>query len=132
MWRPILLFVAMSCWAVGALAQAPCTLRVTDIRIDALPKEGGASHDDERMAAGNEPREIPQLEDRYAAVSAKWARIRREQLERDRLDTDILFGANNGLKSCLTLSGATTEAKLLSKENEIKPDFYVDSIAQFM
>ena len=50
----------------------------------------------------------------------------------DRLDTDILFGANNGLKSCLTLSGVTTEAKLLSKENEIKPDFYVDSIAQFM
>ena len=50
----------------------------------------------------------------------------------DRLDTDILFGANNGLKSCLTLSGVTTEAKLLSKDNEIKPDFYVDSIAQFM
>ena len=50
----------------------------------------------------------------------------------DRLDTDILFGANNGLKSCLTLSGVTTETKLLSKENEIKPDFYVDSIAQFM
>ena len=50
----------------------------------------------------------------------------------DRLDTDILFGQNNGLKSCLTLSGVTTETKLLSKENEIKPDYYVDSIAQFM
>lgn len=50
----------------------------------------------------------------------------------DRLDTDILFGQNNGLKSCLTLSGVTTEAKLLSEENKIKPDFYVDSIAQFM
>merc|ERR1712070_1101870 len=50
----------------------------------------------------------------------------------DRLDTDILFGQNNGLLSCLTLSGVTTQDKLLSKENEIKPDFYVDSIAQFM
>ena len=30
----------------------------------------------------------------------------------DRLDTDILFGNDNGLKSCLTLSGVTTEEKL--------------------
>ena len=50
----------------------------------------------------------------------------------DRLDTDILFGQNNGLLSCLTLSGVTTEAKLLSKENTVKPDFYVGSIAEFM
>ena len=50
----------------------------------------------------------------------------------DRLDTDILFGQNNGLRSCLTLSGVTTEAKLLSEANEIKPDFYVGSIAEFM
>ena len=49
----------------------------------------------------------------------------------DRLDTDILFGQNNGLLSCLTLSGVTTEGKLLSAENAIKPDYYVDSIAQF-
>merc|ERR1719217_1185616 len=49
----------------------------------------------------------------------------------DRLDTDILFGQNNGLLSCLTLSGVTTETKLLSDENQIKPDYYVDSIAQF-
>ena len=50
----------------------------------------------------------------------------------DRLDTDILFGQNNGLLSCLTLSGVTTEAKLLSEENKVKPDFYVGSIAEFM
>ena len=95
----------------------------------------------------------------------------------DRLDTDILFGQDNGLqarapraaprrasrptrpclRSCgnchrpapssavttpptppptpqsvLTLSGVTTEAKLLSDENKIKPDWYVDSIAQFL
>lgn len=50
----------------------------------------------------------------------------------DRLDTDILFGQNNGLLSCLTLSGVTSEEKLLSKENDIKPDFYVKSIVDFM
>lgn len=50
----------------------------------------------------------------------------------DRLDTDILFGQNNGLLSCLTLSGVTTEEKLMSPENSIKPDFYVDSIADFL
>lgn len=48
----------------------------------------------------------------------------------DRLDTDILFGQNNGLVSCLTLSGVTTEEKLLSAENQIKPDYYVGSIAE--
>ena len=48
----------------------------------------------------------------------------------DRLDTDILFGQNNGLLSCLTLSGVTTEEKLLSPENQVKPDYYVGSIAE--
>ena len=50
----------------------------------------------------------------------------------DRLDTDILFGNDNGLKSCLTLSGVTTEEKLLSAENKVVPDFYVDSIADYL
>merc|ERR1712216_719994 len=50
----------------------------------------------------------------------------------DRLDTDTLFGKNNGLLSCLTLSGVTTEEKLLGPENKVKPDFYVGSIAEFM
>jgi phosphoglycolate/pyridoxal phosphate phosphatase family enzyme len=50
----------------------------------------------------------------------------------DRLDTDILFGNNNGLSSVLVLSGVTTEDKLFSPENEIKPDYYVDSIADFL
>lgn len=49
----------------------------------------------------------------------------------DRLDTDILFGTDNGLKSLLVLSGVTTEEKLLSEENTITPDFYTDSIADF-
>lgn len=49
----------------------------------------------------------------------------------DRLDTDILFGIRNGLQSCLTLSGVTTREVLLSSENEIIPDVFVDSIADF-
>mmetsp|Transcript_10783 Transcript_10783/g.22140 ORF Transcript_10783/g.22140 Transcript_10783/m.22140 type:complete len:362 (+) Transcript_10783:31-1116(+) len=49
----------------------------------------------------------------------------------DRLDTDILFGKNNGLKTCLVLSGVTSEEKLLGPENEVAPDFYADSIADF-
>ncbi|GAB5371976.1 hypothetical protein AAMO2058_001626000 [Amorphochlora amoebiformis] len=49
----------------------------------------------------------------------------------DRLDTDILFGKENGLKSCLTLTGVTTEKKLFDDENKIIPDVYVDSINAF-
>eukprot|EP00181_Compsopogon_caeruleus_P002514 CAMPEP_0184686996 /NCGR_PEP_ID=MMETSP0312-20130426/24793_1 /TAXON_ID=31354 /ORGANISM="Compsopogon coeruleus, Strain SAG 36.94" /LENGTH=298 /DNA_ID=CAMNT_0027142657 /DNA_START=173 /DNA_END=1069 /DNA_ORIENTATION=- len=50
----------------------------------------------------------------------------------DRLDTDVLFGKQNGLSSVLTLSGVTTEEKLKSPDNKIHPDFYVDSIADFV
>jgi len=49
----------------------------------------------------------------------------------DRLDTDILFGTDNGLKSVLVLSGVTSEEKLLSQENTITPDFYADTINDF-
>jgi len=49
----------------------------------------------------------------------------------DRLDTDVLFGTNNGLQSILVLSGVTSEEKLLSEENKITPDYYCDSIVNF-
>ncbi len=49
----------------------------------------------------------------------------------DRLDTDVLFGTDNGLKSLLVLSGVTTEEKLLSDENQITPDYYCDTINNF-
>ncbi|CEM21747.1 unnamed protein product [Vitrella brassicaformis CCMP3155] len=49
----------------------------------------------------------------------------------DRLDTDILFGQRNGLKSLLTLSGVTTLDKVNSPQNSIRPEHYVDSIADF-
>lgn len=49
----------------------------------------------------------------------------------DRLDTDVLFGTDNGLKTVLVLSGVTSEEKLLSAENKITPDFYADNINAF-
>lgn len=49
----------------------------------------------------------------------------------DRLDTDVLFGTDNGLQSLLVLSGVTTEQKLLSPENTITPDYYADTINDF-
>ena len=49
----------------------------------------------------------------------------------DRLDTDILFGSDNGLKTVLVLSGVTTEDKLLGDANEIVPDYYSDTINDF-
>jgi phosphoglycolate phosphatase len=49
----------------------------------------------------------------------------------DRLDTDVLFGTDNGLKSLLVLSGVTSEEKLLSPENLITPDYYADTINDF-
>eukprot|EP00930_Biecheleria_cincta_P033916 TRINITY_DN23471_c0_g1_i1.p1 TRINITY_DN23471_c0_g1~~TRINITY_DN23471_c0_g1_i1.p1 ORF type:complete len:424 (-),score=66.29 TRINITY_DN23471_c0_g1_i1:335-1534(-) len=56
----------------------------------------------------------------------------------DRLDTDIAFGRNNGLQTCLTLSGVTTEDELLDKAPRkagtegIQPEFYVDTINDFV
>lgn len=49
----------------------------------------------------------------------------------DRLDTDVLFGTDNGLKSVLVLSGVTSEEKLLSPANTITPDYYADDINSF-
>lgn len=50
----------------------------------------------------------------------------------DRLDTDVLFGKDNGLSSVLTLTGVTTEKKLFDPSNSIHPDYYVDSIADLL
>lgn len=56
----------------------------------------------------------------------------------DRLDTDIAFGLNNGLKTCLTLSGVTSEPELMDEAPRkpgtegIQPEFYVDTINDFV
>lgn len=49
----------------------------------------------------------------------------------DRLDTDILFGLNNGLQTVLTFSGVTKESECFSEDNSIKPHYCVNSIADF-
>jgi len=50
----------------------------------------------------------------------------------DRLDTDILFGKDGGLTTTLVLSGVTTEDTLLSEENKIKPDYYMDKLPDLL
>lgn len=50
----------------------------------------------------------------------------------DRMDTDIMFGKNNGLQTMLVLSGVTTEEKLMSADAATQPDCYADSMADFM
>jgi len=50
----------------------------------------------------------------------------------DRLDTDIVFGLNNGLQTVLTLSGVTTEQQVLSAYNKVVPDYYIPSIANLL
>lgn len=47
----------------------------------------------------------------------------------DRLDTDILFGLNNGLQTILTLSGVTAKNSLFATDNKIVPDHFVNTIA---
>lgn len=47
----------------------------------------------------------------------------------DRLDTDILFGLNSGLQTALVLTGVTSREQALSDENEIRPHFIIDSVA---
>jgi phosphoglycolate phosphatase len=49
----------------------------------------------------------------------------------DGLDTDVLFGTENGFKLLLVLSGVATEEKLLSPENSITPDYDNDTIDDF-
>ncbi|CAD7923783.1 unnamed protein product [Amoebophrya sp. A120] len=49
----------------------------------------------------------------------------------DRLDTDILFGSSNGMKTVLVLSGVTTEEEAKATTDEMRPDFYMDGVADF-
>ena len=49
----------------------------------------------------------------------------------DRLDTDVLFGKDNGLRSLLVMSGVTSEQKLMSPDNTVAPDYYTDTINDF-
>jgi len=60
--------------------------------------------------------------------------IKRDQIMMvgDRLDTDILFGKDAGLRTMLVLSGVTSEELLLSPENDIKPDCYAEQLSNML
>jgi phosphoglycolate/pyridoxal phosphate phosphatase family enzyme len=47
----------------------------------------------------------------------------------DRLNTDILFGRQNGLKTLLVMTGVTLQSDLETAPQEQLPDFYCQSIA---
>jgi len=47
----------------------------------------------------------------------------------DRLDTDILFGMNNGIKSILVYTGISTREEVRSESNSIIPTFDIESIS---
>jgi len=49
----------------------------------------------------------------------------------DRLDTDVLFGNNNGCKSTLVFSGVTTPEKYMGPDNKIAAYYYGNSIVDF-
>lgn len=60
--------------------------------------------------------------------------IRKDQIcmVGDRLDTDILFGKDGGLRTLLVLSGVTTEETLKSPENSIHPDYYTSKLGDLL
>lgn len=65
---------------------------------------------------------------------AKTFNLQRQQIcmVGDRLDTDILFGKNGGLTTCLVLSGVTDEETLLSPENKVHPDYYMSQLSELL
>lgn len=50
----------------------------------------------------------------------------------DRLDTDVLFGRDHGLRTVLTLSGVTTKEVLHDSNNTIHPQYIINSVADFL
>ncbi|KXZ46484.1 hypothetical protein GPECTOR_43g920 [Gonium pectorale] len=50
----------------------------------------------------------------------------------DRLDTDILWGTQNGMGTCCVLTGVTSEAHLAAEDNKVVPKLVLDSVGDFM
>lgn len=46
----------------------------------------------------------------------------------DRLNTDIAFGLNGGMKTLLVLTGITTLDDVNAPDNTVHPDFYIKSL----
>ena len=49
-----------------------------------------------------------------------------------RLDTDILFGRQGGLRTLLVLSGVTSEAQVRAAGAPLQPDFYTAGLADLL
>jgi len=49
----------------------------------------------------------------------------------DRLDTDVAFGRDNGLRTLLVLSGVTDADRLAAAAGSSSPEYFADSIAAF-
>ena len=49
----------------------------------------------------------------------------------DRVNTDVKFVRNNGMKTLLVLSDVTTRRNLLDDPDEEKPDYFVEFLGNF-
>ncbi|KAG5437088.1 hypothetical protein PCANB_001209 [Pneumocystis canis] len=50
----------------------------------------------------------------------------------DRIDTDILFARNSGIKSCLVLTGISTEDDILKNTSNVTPDYCIKILADLL
>lgn len=63
-------------------------------------------------------------------ILEKYPSVKRDRIcmVGDNLDTDILFGLNNGLKTVLVLSGVTREEQLTDRDSKTRPHYVCNSI----
>lgn len=66
-------------------------------------------------------------------LSTKYELVRhRIAMVGDRLDTDILFGRDHGLRTVLTLSGVTSLKQVHDATNDIHPQYIINSVADLL
>jgi ribonucleotide monophosphatase NagD (HAD superfamily) len=46
----------------------------------------------------------------------------------DRLNTDIKWGKTSGISTLLVMTGVTTEEDLLNPDNDVHPDYILNSL----
>ncbi len=82
-------------------------------------------------ACEREPVLIGKPSARAGEAIVRYARVRPEEalMVGDRLETDILAGTRAGLRTCLVLTGISTEEEARAAPKEMRPDFILPSIA---
>merc|ERR1711884_782346 len=85
----------------------------------------GCTGKEPKLVGKPDPFMIKYLEEKYGIPSRK-----RICMVGDRLNTDIRFGVENGLQSCLVMSGVT-KPEQLSDPSITFPDVYADDINDF-